>query len=273
VIGATETLFTTLTLLGFLAFYRNSFVLGSVAMAGAILTRPHIAILAPILVLVFSHLGAPFAIGRALRNLLVFFGCTVLLMAPWWWHNFEKYHAFIPLNLGGGIVLYSGNNPMNHTGGGIGGVDYDPNAFAEIADPIARDKALRAAATQYILENPVRFVELALLKFARLWRPWPYANEYSSGLVALVTAASFLPILLCAALGCFMAWKRRSQSVTPILLFIVYTTAVHVVTIASLRYRFPMEPFLVVLAAPVLADIGKWLVGRVGPSHVTLAQR
>jgi hypothetical protein len=241
-------------------------------MGGAILTRPHIALLAPILVLVFSQLNTPFAIGRALRNLLVFLACTVLLMVPWWWHNFEKYHAFVPLSLGGGVVLYSGNNPMNHTGGGIGGVDYDPNAFAEIADPIARDKALRAAAMRYILENPARFTDLALLKFGRLWRPWPYANEYSSGLVALVTAASFLPILLCAIVGCFMAWKRCT-AVIPILLFMGYTTAVHMVTIASLRYRFPMEPFLVVLAAPVLTDTGRWLTRRVWPSHVTLAQR
>src|SRR5262249_25189436 len=115
VIGTTETLFITLMLLGFLAFYRCSFVLGSLAMAGAILTRPYVAILAPILVLVFSQLNTRFAVSRTLRNLLVFAGCTVLLMASWWWHNFEKYHAFVPLSLGGGVVLYSGNNPMNQT--------------------------------------------------------------------------------------------------------------------------------------------------------------
>src|SRR5580704_15000266 len=57
VVGSTETLFTTLLLLGFLAYYRGHFGLGSLAMVGAILTRPHIVILAPILVLVFSQLA------------------------------------------------------------------------------------------------------------------------------------------------------------------------------------------------------------------------
>jgi hypothetical protein len=41
-------------------------------------------------------------------------------------------------------------------------------------------------------------------------------------------------------------------------LFIAYTTAIHMVTIGSLRYRFPMEPFLAILAALPLA----WIVRR-----------
>jgi hypothetical protein len=288
VVGSTETLFTTLLLLGFLAYYRGRFGLGSLAMAGAILTRPHIVILAPILVLVFSQLMRNGArsdaktaalgqtmrvrIGRSVRNLAVFAACLVVLMTPWWWHNYEKYRTFVPLNLGGGIVLYSGNNPMNRTGGGIGGVDYDPDAFSEITDPVDRNRALSAAAIRYILENPLRFAELAVLKFARLWRPWPYAKEYSSLAIAVISAASFLPVLLFAIAGAVAGWRRQGIAVVPIFLFIAYTTAVHMVTIASLRYRFPMEPFLVILAAPMIAVAARRLLETVRAFRTIPAQ-
>jgi 4-amino-4-deoxy-L-arabinose transferase-like glycosyltransferase len=273
VVGSSETLFTTLLLLAFFAYYRASFVLGSVAMGAAILTRPHVAILAPILVLVFSQLGGRLEVGRTIRNIAILAICTVMLMAPWWWHNFEKYRTFVPLNLGGGVALYAGNNPMNQSGGGIGDVDYDQSAFSDISDPAARDRALKAAATRYIIEDPLRFASLAWQKFCRLWRPWPYANQYSGGIIAAIVAASFAPILLLAIAGAIVGWRRDYRAVLPILLFIAYTTAVHMVTIASLRYRFPMEPFLVVLAAPVIADVGRWLVKRIRPSAPTLARR
>jgi hypothetical protein len=162
---------------------------------------------------------------------------------------------------------------MNQSGGGIGDVDYDQSAFSDISDPVARDRALKAAATRYILEDPLRFARLAWLKFCRLWRPWPYASQYSGGMIAAIVAASFAPILLFAVAGAIVGWRHDYRAVLPILLFIAYTTAVHMVTIASLRYRFPMEPFLVVLAAPVIAEAGRWLVKRIRPSAPTLARR
>jgi hypothetical protein len=270
VAGLTETLFTTLLLLGFLAYYRGFFGLGSLAMTGAILTRPHIVILAPILVLVFSQTSGRIELGRSARNLAVFALCFLALMAPWWWHNYEKYGRFVPLDLGGGIILYSGNNPMNHTGGGIGGVDYDPNAFSEIADPVARNNALSTAAIRYILEDPVRFAELAVVKFARLWRPWPYAKEYSSLAIAAISAASFVPVLLFAIAGAVVGWRRHGIAVVPIFLFIAYTTALHMVTIASLRYRFPIDPFLVILAAPMVVAVARRLFGTIDSSQTTV---
>jgi hypothetical protein len=48
----------------------------------------------------------------------------------------------------------------------------------------------------------------------------------------------------------------------PIGLLMAYFTFVHAVTIASLRYRLPLEPFLIVLAAEPLARAGQWLSKR-----------
>ena len=44
----------------------------------------------------------------------------VALMTPWWAYNYARYGQFVRLNLAGGIVLYTGNNPLNVSGGGVG---------------------------------------------------------------------------------------------------------------------------------------------------------
>ncbi len=41
------------------------------------------------------------------------------LMAPWWAYNYARYGQFVRLNLAGGMVLYTGNNPLNISGGGV----------------------------------------------------------------------------------------------------------------------------------------------------------
>ena len=59
-------------------------------------------------------------------------------MTPWWVHQYEKYGEFVRLNLGDGIVLFSGNNPANTTGGGVGRYsgksDMDLSQFYNIKD-------------------------------------------------------------------------------------------------------------------------------------------
>lgn len=255
VTGLSETFFVTLFLLGFLGYQRGKFTLGSTAMVAAILTRPSIEPLTPILILTFAIVVHRLSFRTAMKHLGIFAAIYVVLMAPWWWHNYEKYGRFVRLNLGSGMVLYSGNYPGNLDGGGVN-FSIDVPGYYDIKDPIERDRALRNAAVRFIVENPGRFVELAGLKFMRIWRPWPYAAEYSSAFLSVVSAASFIPILLPAFAGVFWGARRYGAKLIPIGLFIGYTTAVHMVTIGSLRYRFPMEPFLVILAASPLA----WLV-------------
>ena len=46
-------------------------------------------------------------------------------------------------------------------------------------------------------------------------------------------------------------WRRLS----PILIFTAFLTAVHMVVVASIRFRFPIEPFLIVLAAAQAANL------------------
>lgn len=264
VVGLSENLFLTLFLLGFLGYLLSRFTWGSIAMVAAILTRPTTELLTPILLIVFVLLVHHLSLRQAAKHLGIFAAIYVVLMAPWWWHNYEKYGEFVRLDLASGLVLYSGNNPRNTDGGGVN-VKITVPGYHETSDPVARDRILRQAAVRYIIDNPGRFLKLAAIKFTRLWRPWPYAREYSSGLLAVTAATAYLPVLALAVAGGVGGLRRRDVRLLPIALYIGYVTAIHMVTIGSLRYRFPMEPFLVILAAAPLA----WIVRHLLPAPAT----
>ncbi|MBV8534760.1 MAG: hypothetical protein JO128_04150, partial [Alphaproteobacteria bacterium] len=67
-----------------------------------------------------------------------------------------------------------------------------------------------------------------------------------------IVAASLLSygILLVCAIGLLASEGRRHFRVlSPILLLTVYLTLAHMATIGSIRYRFPLEPFIVILGS------------------------
>jgi hypothetical protein len=88
----------------------------------------------------------------------------------------------------------------------------------------------------------------------RFWNIVPNAGEFRSGIYAIISIASFGSILLLALVCAARRW-RHWRELAPIYLIIGYFTFVHVVTIASLRYRFPVEPLLIIMAAEPLAAL------------------
>ena len=63
------------------------------------------------------------------------------------------------------------------------------------------------------------------------------------------------------ALALIGAIRRRHQwrTLAPLYLLIGYFTLVHVVTVASLRYRLPIEAILILLAAEPLAAVIEYI--------------
>jgi len=254
--GLTETAYTLIVALGFLNLYRHRWWSAAVLLAVSVLVRPSLDIAIPVLILAFSvlvHREGPKTAGKRLGQYLAVY---LVVMTPWWAHQFVKYDAFVRLNLGDGIVLYAGNNPMNKTGGGITGVDVDSAKFFELRhDPIARNEALKRAAFAYIREDPGRFLAMAGVKFLRFWRLWPYAPRYRTMPVIIVSLLSY-GVMLAAAIWCLVANSREHwRAFAPIVLTAGYLSLVHMITIGSIRYRFPLEPFLIVLGTYPIARL------------------
>lgn len=254
VTGLSESLYITLLLAALLFYYRSSFAVGHVFLVLSILTRPTFDIAAPLLILIFSRYVHHETWRVVVTRLGLYAIIYVLLMTPWWAHNQARYGQFVRLNLGDGIVLYSGNNPLNQSGGGVTGTpdgkdDLSFDAFESIQDPIARNHALKAAALDYIRENPRRFIELAGIKFLRFWRLWPYAPAYETLAIIVISLLSFGPVLAGTIAFILSATRSHLVRISPLLFLATFLTAVHMATIGSIRYRLPLEPLMIILAA------------------------
>lgn len=260
-----ETLFNLLLLTGVAALYvwrdRGSridaaFFVACLCFALATLTKATLTILPPLLMA-----ATAWTAGATLRRavtILVAASCLyAAALSPWWIRNATLLHAFVPFTTGSAQNLYLGNNPHNPTAGVDWASDVDPTVVAKIQalpNEVERQRAFSQAAVDYIKDNPAVFVRAAVKKFVRFWNPVPNATEFKTAIYSIVSAASFGPVLALALLCAVWRW-RQWRLLAPIYLIVGYFTFVHVVTIASLRYRLPIEPLLIVLAAAPLGAI------------------
>ena len=258
-----ETLFDTLLCAGIAALYwwRDrglrldlAFLVACLFLTAATLTKATLTILPPILIAATAwstgiHLRRAVAILAAASCLFCGF------MSPWWIRNATLFGTFVPFTTGSAQNLYIGNNPRNLNAGINWKTDIEPEVTAKLfalPSEIERQHAFTKAAVDYIKENPTAFFRAAGLKFIRFWSLVPNASEYKTSVYSIISAASFGPILA-LALICAIRFWRQWYLFTPLYLLITYFTLIHVIAIASLRYRLPIEPAIIVLAAGSIA--------------------
>jgi hypothetical protein len=261
VVGLTETAYLFVVCAAFLALYRERFVTGSALIVVSILIRPTLDLLAPVLIGMFAFIVHRYPAAVTGRRILAYGLVYAALMGPWWVHNYAKYDAFVRLNLGDGIVLFSGNNELNRSGGGVGGGakgdDMDIKPFVEIKDPIALNRAYKDAAMEFIRSNPGRFLELAGIKFVRFWRLWPYAPEYERPVIIVMSLLSYGVMLGLTLIFLVLEGRSRLRTISPLLAMAAYLTLVHMVTIGSIRYRLPLEPFIILFGSRALSELAR----------------
>ncbi|MET0429120.1 MAG: hypothetical protein ABW026_11565, partial [Microvirga sp.] len=241
----TETLYIALVLLAFASFHRGAFLAGSIALVASILTRPSLDLVAPFLIVAFCVARRETGFSTISRRLGLYGLVYVVLMAPWWWHNWLLYHAFVRLDVAMGNLLVIENSDLFDRVG----LDFDALApawerFYGISDPIARDRAMVDAALDYIRNDPLHWLWRCADRFARFWSFVPGSQ---SRLVNVVSIATTLPVTALAILALVRLGVRRLRPVVPILLLVAYLTAIHTLTHGIPRYRLPLEPFLIVL--------------------------
>lgn len=241
-------------------------VLAGMAAGAATLMRPSWLLFLPFAVLlglVFSPARRRhFAIGG-----LMFVG-LVLAMTPWWVRNARVTGHFVPTTLQVGASLYDGISP---TATGASEMSFVPRFEAEerareAADPSVRsepfeyrlDRRMRDAAVDWAAQHPGRVIELAAIKFFRMWNVWPNEPSMSSPPVRLVVLLTYVPILVLGLLGAVRT-LRLGWPYILCWLPAVYFTLLHVVFVSSIRYRQPAMLGLMVLAAGV---VSQWLGQR-----------
>jgi hypothetical protein len=174
----------------------------------------------------------------------------LVVLLPWAWRNQRLLGEWVWTSTNGGITLYDGLNP-DATGAS------DQSFVAAMPELRAMGELQRSAylsdqAKQFVRQQPRRVVELAVVKAARTWSPVPLSQEYAGWKYRTVGLLYSMPLCAAVFLG---VWRRTALSRAAkvyLLIPAIYFTAVHMLSVGSMRYRIPAEPPMAVLAASVL---------------------
>ena len=186
-----------------------------------------------------------------------------LAMSPWWLRSYALTGRFIPTTLQVGASLYDGLSPQAD---GSSDMDFVPRFMADqrAEDALAvqplddtfevrLDRRMRSSSLAWAASNPLRVLQLAGVKFIRMWSPWPHADGLGGTSAKLVIAVGYLPLI---GLGLIGVWQfgRRDWAAALLVLPGIYLTLLHMVFVSSLRYRQPAMLLFAVLAAAVVVQ-------------------
>lgn len=315
--GFSETFFLTLLILGLYFLYENKIILCSIFFVLSILCRPLGEIIFPIIITYFSLFIFKNKKEIIFFNLVKYFVIYIILMSPWWYHNYLKYGKFVRLNLGSNFVLFVGNNSLNKTGGGViideddlrkfperysqtvrdydfeifrgkpgfevkidhvddkgdvtsYKVGYEQNeidpAFGSKIGTVARtngvehallrDKYFKEAAINYIVNNPLKFLENMFIKFKRFWSIAPNSHEFRDNkFYTSVFVLSIVLLLIFSIFGFISNKNFKNLKLIPLYFLLIYVNLIHMIMISSIRYRFIIEWILLILASYYLSYI------------------
>jgi len=230
-----------------------------------------------ILINAISAVLVPFLLGyymlnsnnkpiEAIREALIVLLLIIVIVIPWSYRNCLAFKTFIPLRTGLWLNLYLGNNP-DSTGTvylkykGRVCEDYNEGITRHFRPMISslmkyneydQDQYLKDKFKQYIVVSPLEFSRLLLKKAYYFWWFNPFEKTH---LICVYEYALVLLLALCAT--CFDCFKKKRAKLILILFFTF--TIIYVLTgpFFNWKYRLPIEPYLIILAAYSISKLFK----------------
>ncbi len=200
---------------------------------------------------------------------------AAVVVIPWSIRNAVVMDAFIPLSSNSSTTLWSGHNP-----GATGAQVYAGRDLLNRIPQHGKErevqeaKLLRREALRYMRTHPGRELELIPLKLLNLARGDSWAMEWVNagdpgkrpfgaelGTPVRVLADSTFFALLAAMIGSLvLLWRAlwRNRLVRGVLVLFAGSLVLYgFVYYGNYRYRAPLEPLMILVAAPLLAGLGR----------------
>lgn len=233
------------------------------AVAGALwglatLTREVSLYLVPLaaVYLVFAVPGRPAPATRRLARAAGLVAACALVVLPWTIRNAIVFRAFIPVSTMGSLNLWQGNTSIPHT------QIYE--VLASVGGPVEQDRYCRRMAWAEIRAAQPGWAARKLREqMPEFWKAGSEAIDHFVGREAcgplppaavrrleLAFVAPYLVVLALAAFG--LARLRPTPGAWFLLAFLAAYNAAHVMAYATTRFRLPVLPVLLLLAAAAL---------------------
>jgi 4-amino-4-deoxy-L-arabinose transferase-like glycosyltransferase len=200
--------------------------------------------------LAWPRVGARAQTGA--RRAAAFVLAALVVIAPWTWRNWVVFHAFVPVSTFGPLNLWLGNSALPRE------EIYRQSDAPE--GPIAQYALARVKAMEAIRERqPGWIVEKTLSEMPKFWGPGSEALDHldrgaygDPPRAARLAAKALIHVPYAATLVFFLLGLRRlaiDRARAMLLLFLAGYNALHVVAFALPRYRLPILPLLLLVAA------------------------
>jgi 4-amino-4-deoxy-L-arabinose transferase-like glycosyltransferase len=235
------------------------------------LTRPNgIIVIALVLAWTLLMTWSKLLHMRALRNVALTILIACALIAPWTIRNYLVSHSFVPVATGDGTVLLGAYNDQmlnspNNKGSWVNPLTTSPlllrpfplytcNAVCEVQ----REEVSKNGALQWIHAHLSSMPVMMVYHFINFWTPntreadmpmYRFPGQISSQIQLILAQTLPVPIFLLAVLGLVVTLKRRWRELLFPYAILLLTLGEALTYYGSSRFRAPVEPILILLAA------------------------
>jgi len=180
-------------------------------------------------------------------------------IAPWTIRNYIVFHQFVPLRSNFGLELWLGNNPgstaddtpYQHPDDNL----QEAEQYRQMGEP-AYMALKQQEALHFMRSNPADDAALTLHRFASTWlgASDPFQDTWARENWAARSGALFqVAFSLLALWGLLLGFRSHNADTPVYALALLLYPAVFYLTHASLRYRHPIDPIMILLAASAVA--------------------
>ena len=170
---------------------------------------------------------------------------TLAVLAPWAYRNRQILGEWIWTTTNAGITAYDG---FNDDATGASDQRFATRVPGIVrATELQRNEFFSQSASHWARNHPKMALELAGWKILRTWSPVPLSAEYGRPLYRWVGGVYAVPFYTLVILGLYHGRIPRGAKVY-LLIPAIYISAVHAMSVGSLRYRLPAEPVMAVIA-------------------------
>jgi 4-amino-4-deoxy-L-arabinose transferase-like glycosyltransferase len=242
---------------------RPTYLRGAVAgliFGAALLTRANFVLMFP-MILIWSVWQ--FRWTTTLLRAALIPAVAIACLIPWAARNYQVFGELVPFSTMGGSVLLQGNNSIVISNPKLYGYNVWDTEIPEYREAlksagteVERDRRAKRFAIEWLKDNPDKWGFLVWHKFIRSWTP--FLSNNPSAAHRMIYLASWGPVLLLfilALIPTLYLSLRYRHPVFLIHLAILHYVANSLIFFAYIRYRAPIDPLCIILAATVVTQM------------------
>jgi hypothetical protein len=228
-----------------------------------VLTSSTMAIYPALLLLLMLYVWKV-GLSRWIGLVVIWCVAAGIVVTPWGIRNWLVMGTPGILKSNFGLELFFGNNPYS-TGGGIDkeryqaleALDQEECAYYRAQSEYVYYGYLQNKALEWIRKHPLRFLQLTAKRFWYFWGKFPSRHPDIWSYHSWLQLLWYAPLAMLALYGFWYSIHRPWHLASIWLFLLVYPLPFYVTHVQLYRYRYPVEPFIVLLASiPIIAWFG-----------------